>query len=133
MIKRQRFMSLLAVPFACASGCASMSVQSAQEARFVSLSEPQKAQVEAQISQWFGGTPVTLADSVFSQASTVTIERRSHTDNRGLPIEGRHDNPAFVFTLLKQGEVCLLRNDNSGEQVELSDVECVVAVDQPGS
>ncbi len=126
MTGRQGGVALLAIPFVVASGCAATSAQPAQPAQLVSLSQAQKGQLESLISRWFGGTRVTLANTAFTQSSTLTIERRSHTDNRGLPIEGRHDNPAFAFTLLKQGEACLLRNDNLGEQVELSDVECVV-------
>ncbi|MDC8829625.1 hypothetical protein [Alteromonas gilva] len=123
---RNWLISLFAMPFALASGCAATSVESPQEARLASLTAAQKAQLEAHISQWFGGIAIKLADNAFTQSSTLTIERRAHTDSRGLPIEGRHDNPAFAFTLLKQGEACLLNNDNSGEQVELTDVECIV-------
>ncbi len=89
-----------------------------------STSASQKQTIENTISNWFGGIPITVADNVFSEASNITIERKAKIDSRGLPVEGRHDNLVYSFTLLSNGKHCLLRNDQTGELAKLQDVEC---------
>lgn len=99
------------------------------KANLVVLDSAHKAQLESVISDWFGGLKITLSDKAFIEASQITIERKMQVDERQLPLDGRHDNPAYSFTLLKQGEQCLLRNDRSGEMHHLIDTDCVKAVD----
>lgn len=81
----------------------------------------QLAEIKAAMSAQFSGQSITLASNAFTTSSTVTIERKAMQDNRGLPIQGRHNNPAFVFTLLKQGDRCFLRYDNKVSKVSASD------------
>lgn len=94
------------------------------EATLEQLSLQDKQQIESLISDWYGGVKVTIASNAFVDASTVSIERKTHVDDRGLPIEGRHSNRALSFTLLKQGETCLLRNNQTGVTSELIRVSC---------
>ena len=85
------------------------------------------AVIEKAIGQWFGGTDVTLADTAFTASSTLSIERKATVDKRGLPLDGRHSNPAFVFTLLKRGDECFIRNEQNNEEMLLDGVDCVAA------
>jgi len=95
-----------------------------QEATLSSLSLPEKKQIEGIISHWFGGVNVTIASNAFVDSSTISIERKTHVDERGLPMNGRHNNPAFTFTMFKQGGICLLRNNQTGATSELNGVNC---------
>ncbi|WP_334014395.1 hypothetical protein [Alteromonas sp. S167] len=94
------------------------------EATLEQLSLQDKQQIESLISNWYGGVKVTIASNAFVDASTVSIERKTHVDDRGLPIEGRHSNRALSFTLLKQGETCLLRNNQTGVTSALTSASC---------
>lgn len=102
----------------------SQSAEMMQEATLTSLSLPEKKQIEGIISHWFGGVDVTIASNAFVESSTISIERKSHEDERGLPINGRHNNPAFTFTMFKQGDLCLLRYNQTGATSELNVVSC---------
>ncbi|MBQ4831320.1 hypothetical protein R1T43_05915 [Alteromonas sp. CI.11.F.A3] len=118
---------LVAIPLAFASGCATTAPNQESdlvEAYASNLNLAQKQQIESKISSWFGGVKITLADDVFSESSQVSIERKAHMDERRLPIEGRHNNPAFTFTLLTDGKHCILRNNQTGETEMLSGVTC---------
>ncbi|WP_288389751.1 hypothetical protein [uncultured Alteromonas sp.] len=118
---------LCAFPLAFASGCAMTSAikeSDLVEAYASNLNLTQKQQIESKISSWFGGVKVTLADDVFTESSQVSIERKAHMDERRLPVEGRHNNPAFTFTLLTDGKNCVLRNNQTGETETLSGVTC---------
>ena len=94
------------------------------EATLEQLSLQDKQQIESVISDWYGGVKVTVANNAFVDSSTVRIERKTHVDDRGLPIEGRHNNQALSFTLLKQGETCLLRNNQTGITSALTSASC---------
>jgi hypothetical protein len=83
------------------------------------------AVIETAIGQWFGGMDITLADTAFTALSTISIERKGAMDKRGLPLNGRHSNPAFVFTLLKRGDECFIRSEQNNEEILLDGVDCV--------
>lgn len=117
-----------AISFALASGCAITAVPSENDlvdALTDDLSFAQKQIIETKISDWFGGVKVTLADDVFSESSQVSIERKAHLDERRLPIEGRHNNSAFTFTLLTDGKDCVLRNDQTGDIEKIAEMTCL--------
>ncbi|WP_296053800.1 hypothetical protein [uncultured Alteromonas sp.] len=113
------------VSLVVASGCAQTSDNELYPATLSAQTKQQKVQIEKVISDWFGGTKVTLADDVFTSSSVVTIERREHLDSQGRLIEGRHDKQAYSFTLYKKGTQCLLSNDGTGKKVELDNLECI--------
>jgi len=113
------------VPLVVASGCVQTNENELYPATVIALTTQQKVQIERVISDWYGGTKVTLADDVFTNSSLVTIERREHLDSLGRPVEGRHNNRAYSFTLYKQGTQCLLGNEKAGQKVVLDNLECV--------
>lgn len=114
----------LAIALSSASGCAATKETELHKAITNSMSASQKQTIENTISNWFGGISITVADNAFSSASSITIERKAKVDSRGLPVEGRHNNPVYSFTLLSDGKHCLLRNDQTGELAKLENVEC---------
>jgi len=127
----ERFTALVAIVFISASllsvaSCAASDKVRLQEALATSINDNEKQVIEDTISDWFGGIQITVAANVFSEDSSMTIERRAKLDSRGLPIEGRHDNPVYSFTLLSNGDQCLLKNDQTDELAELENVKCYV-------
>lgn len=123
------FIASLAMSFFVVSGCASDTKADVRKALVTTLNASQKQSIEDAISTWFGGVKITIADDAFSKTPHLTIERKAQRDSRGLPIEGRHDNPVFSFTLLSNGEQCLLRNEQSGELAKLESVSCYFVSD----
>ena len=126
LLKGRLLAAPLAILLLSASGCATTQEAELHEAVTKSISVSQKQAIESKISNWFGGLNITIADDAFSQTASITIERKAKVDGRGLPIDGRHDNPVYGFTLLSDGEQCVLRNDQSGELTKLENVTCYI-------
>ena len=126
LLKGRLLAAPLAILLLSASGCATTQEAELHEAITKSISVSQKQTIESKISNWFGGLNITIADDAFSQTASITIERKAKDDSRGLPIDGRHDNPVYGFTLLSDGEQCVLRNDQSGELTKLENVTCYI-------
>ena len=117
---------LLSASLLSVASCATTKDIRLQKALATSISDSEKQTIEDTISNWFGGTRITIATNAFNETSSVTIERKAKLDSRGLPIEGRHDNPLYSFTLLSDGKQCLLRNDQTEALAELANVKCHV-------
>ena len=126
LLKGRLLAAPLAILLLSASGCATTEEAELHEAITKSISVSQKQTIESKISNWFDGLNITIADDAFSQTASITIERKAKVDSRGLPIDGRHDNPVYSFTLLSDGEQCVLRNDQSGELTKLENVTCYI-------
>ena len=126
LLKGRWLAAPLAILLLSASGCATTQEAELHEAVTKSISVSQKQAIESKISNWFGGLNITIAEDAFSQTASITIERKAKVDSRGLPIDGRHDNPVYGFTLLSDGEQCVLRNDQSGELTKLENVTCYI-------
>ena len=126
LLKGRLLAAPLAILLLSSSGCATTQEAELHEAITKSISVSQKQAIESKISNWFGGLNITIADDAFSQTASITIERKAKDDSRGLPIDGRHDNPVYSFTLLSDGEQCVLRNDQSGELTKLENVTCYI-------
>ena len=126
LLKGRLLAAPLAILLLSASGCATTQEAELHEAVTKSISVSQKQAIESKISNWFDGLNITIADDAFSQTASITIERKAKVDSRGLPIDGRHDNPVYSFTLLSDGEQCVLRNDQSGELTKLENVTCYI-------
>ena len=126
LLKGRLLAAPLAILLLSASGCATTQEAELHEAITKSISVSQKQTIESKISNWFGGLNITIADDAFSQTASITIERKAKDDSRGLPIDGRHDNPVYSFTLLSDGEQCVLRNDQNGELTMLENVTCYI-------
>lgn len=116
---------VLCVSVCLNTGCTLFEEAHAQHAVLVSDNDVQQAQLALAIGQWFGGMDITLASDAFVNDSTVVIERKAFSDGRGLPIDGRHNNPSHTFTLLRLKAMCQLRYNEKGETVDLPTIDCV--------
>ena len=132
--RKAKFMSACVLTFVLTAtvGCTSTKADSPEMALLATSSQSvatsgadSMAVIETAIGQWFGGMDITLADTAFTASSTLSIERKGAMDKRSLPIDGRHSNPAFVFTLLKRGDECFIRNEQNNEEMLLDGVDCV--------
>ena len=126
LLKGRLLAAPLAILLLSASGCATTQEAELHEAIIKSISVSQKQAIESKISNWFGGLNITIAEDAFSKTASITIERKAKVDSRRLPIDGRHDNPVYSFTLLSDGEQCVLRNDQNGELTVLENVTCYI-------
>jgi hypothetical protein len=68
---------------------------------------------------------VRLADDALTAESTLVIERASHRDARGLPIQGRELGLPERFHLVKSGGACVLVHERTGRRFPLERTECV--------
>lgn len=116
---------MLCVSVCLNTGCTLIEEAHAQHAVLAADNNAQQAQLASVIGQWFGGMDITLASDAFVNESTVVIERKSFSDERGFPIDGRHNNPSHTFTLLKLKATCKLRYNEKGETVDLPTIDCV--------
>lgn len=109
-----------------AAGCTTMAMESERYyANRVATDKAQKQAIVDAVSKFMGGKSITLADDVFINEHSMIVERQSAVDSRGLIIDGRHNNPARSFTLLKLADMCLIRDDTSQVELELPTVACV--------
>lgn len=107
------------------AGCRSMAVEAERfYAQRIDNDESQKRAIAAAISEFMGGKKVTLADTVFMEQSTITIGRQPFIDDRGLVIDGRHNNAVMSFSLVKAADTCYLRNDDTKAEIALPAVKC---------
>ena len=132
LLKGRLLAAPLAILLLSASGCATTQEAELHEAITKSISVSQKQAIESKISNWFGGLNITIADDAFSQTASITIERKAKVDSRGLPIDGRHDNPVYSFTLNWFGGLNITIADDAFSQTASITIERKAKVDGRG-
>ncbi|QQX79629.1 hypothetical protein JK628_19250 [Shewanella sp. KX20019] len=81
-------------------------------------------QLAQAISELLKVNEVTLSQTAFTQTSLLAVERAPHKDPSGQLIMGRsHEMPQMV-QLFMQGDVCILRLQNSDEERALPRLKC---------
>tara|TARA_Y100000052_G_scaffold11826_1_gene11640 strand:- start:105 stop:524 length:420 start_codon:yes stop_codon:yes gene_type:complete len=126
LLKGRLLAAPLAILLLSASGCATTQEAELHEAITKSFSVSQKQTIESKISNWFGGLNITIAEDAFSQTASITIERKAKDDSRGLPIDGRHDNPVYSFTLLSMVNSACCVTTKMGNLPKLENVTCYI-------
>lgn len=121
MVRKIPFFFVLAV----LTGCQTTLSDSSVPARLIGQTLPAIEQIELAISKLLNGKPVTLADSAFSQESTLVIERAPHRDDRGLLIDGRRTEEGVGFMLLLDSGMCWIRRQDTQSAVSLPGIDCV--------
>ena len=66
-----------------------------------------------------GTAPPRLADDALTRTSTLLVDRQAQRDPRGYPITGRDTGRPERFSLLKQGESCILVHEKDGRRLAL--------------
>lgn len=80
--------------------------------------------LERAIGSLLNSQPVKLADNVFSQNSTVMIERNRATNNRINPLGAKDVKPANTFLLFIKDKKCYLRHEQIGSTQLLGNISC---------
>lgn len=83
-----------------------------------------KQQIADFVRTIVGGSDITLADNVLQQQAEFYIQQQLRHDQKGRPLDGRHQLPAYHFTLVKVGSECRLQHPASGNSVLLQGALC---------
>lgn len=109
------------------SGCNATVAKNALPAVLNTSSSETVEAIQQAITSLTGMKNIKLADNVFSQKSTLIVERALHTDNQGRLLNGRSVEPADTFSLLVESGRCYLRHNQSDKIIELALVKCKAA------
>lgn len=93
------------------------------------LSAPSEATLPvltSAVSQALNGRSVLLGADSLTTRSTLIIERKIHIGPDGHPIMGRSTEKPDHFQLLKRGDLCYLRHEETGNEQVLENVKCGV-------
>ncbi|HAW92914.1 MULTISPECIES: hypothetical protein [unclassified Arsukibacterium] len=131
MTRRLLLSASLLTGFILLAGCQSIKAEP-QPAWLTNMSPAIKAELQQAITELIAGQPVKLADTVFSNSHRLFIEQAILRDAQGLPIMGRHSQPAILLELQQADGQCLLSHPASGRFVKLSTSDCqrVAVADQ---
>ena len=109
-------------------GCTTSKPQPTKPALLKSPSVQTRITLETAIGKLLNSKKVKLADTAFTQSSTVMIEQSQHTNNQGRLLESHNSRPIDSFILLFKANTCTLKHQQSLKELTLSNIECV-AVD----
>ena len=68
--------------------------------------------------------PLKLSSYVFTQKSTIIIERHQPKNSHGHLLDGRDIRPADTISLLIEAEKCFLKHDQSGAIKPVINIKC---------
>lgn len=80
--------------------------------------------LESVIGDLLNSKPIKLADNVFTQKSTVVIERNQPKNSRGNLLDGRERRSADTVSLLTEAGKCYLKHDQSGNIKRVGNIRC---------
>lgn len=96
----------------------------AEPAVLIQLESQIKQQIADFVRTIVGGSDITLADNVLQQQAEFYIQQQLRHDQKGRPLDGRHQLPVYHFTLVKVGSKCRLQHPTSGNSVLLQGALC---------
>jgi hypothetical protein len=100
------------------SACASSQAQPDVPAVIISPSAASRADLLAAVTHALGVADITIADDALTTDSTLIIERSRILDSSGRQLSGRDYGKPEVFSLVKNGNHCVLvRMSNASRQV----------------
>ncbi|MDX1539139.1 hypothetical protein [Arsukibacterium sp.] len=123
-MKRRLLLSTSLLAGACLLAGCKMTTAEPQPARLTNMSPEIKAELQQAIIELIGGEKVKLADTAFADSHQLFIERAILRDPQGLPIMGRHSQPAILLELQQADNQCLLSHPASGRSVALTKSNC---------
>lgn len=83
-----------------------------------------RLELQQAIQSIIGGEPAKLADNALTTSSQLYIEYGVMTDDKHRPMTGRRLLTPFLFLLQQKGQQCLLRNEETGKEVQLTQIRC---------
>ena len=110
--------ALAAVLALLLSACASSQTQPDVPAVIVSPSAASHADLVAAVTHALGVADITIADDALTTDSSLIIERSRAVDASGRRLSGRDYGKPEIFSLVKNGNQCVLvRTSNATRQV----------------
>lgn len=94
-------------------------------ARIPVQSEESLAELRQSAKILFGGREVTIGENAFANSNQLLIQRAAVRLPDGTRIDNRVDEPPFILELFLRDGGCYLRNENTSEEVLLSEADCI--------
>lgn len=118
-------LSFAALSLSVLSACSLQATESAP-ALLPDNSSEARAEIVAVVSNALAGKQVPIAKDVFQDSSRLLLIAAPVTSPNGVKVYDKAIKPALVFELMKQGDVCLLRRDDTAQEWPLKTKSCYV-------
>jgi hypothetical protein len=106
------------------AACAARSAPHDVPAVLTHPSAASRAELVRVVSRALNGAPVTLADDALTRDSTLIVERATHRDAEGRPLDGRETSRPEHFRLVQDGSRCVLIHERTGQRFTLAASTC---------
>jgi hypothetical protein len=124
MMKINKVKSVLVMVTIMLTNCRTIQAQESRPALLEYSSPEIRSVLEQAIGSLMNSQPIKLADNVFTQNSTVIVERDQLSNNRSILLDDRNINPADTFSLLIKNSQCFLQHNQSGNIKVMSLLSC---------
>ena len=116
--------SIVIITTSILSGCLATQPSQPVAALLEQSSAENRILLERAIGDFLNSDPIKLADNIFSQESTVVVDRSPSTNSRGNLLDGREMQAADSFSLLTENGLCYLKHDQSENIKLLDNIRC---------
>jgi len=106
------------------TSCKTIQAQELQPALLEHSSPEVRIILEQAIGSLMNSQPIKLADNVFTQQSTVIVDRSQLGSNQRVLLHGREIKPADTFSLLIKNSQCYLQHNQSGHIKAMGLLSC---------
>jgi hypothetical protein len=86
--------------------------------------ERSRAELARVVKRALGGAAATLADDALTADGTLVIQRATHRDAQGRPLDGRELGRPERFRLVRAGARCVLVHERTGRRWRLASATC---------
>ena len=124
MMKVNTVKSVLVMVTVVLTNCETIQAQESSPALLEYSSPEIRSVLEQAIGSLMNSQPIKLADNVFTQNSTVIVDRSQHSNNQRILLDGRDIKPADTFSLLIKNSQCYLQHNQSGHIKMMSLLNC---------
>ena len=124
MMKINTVKSVLVMATIVLTNCKTIQAQESRPALLKYSSPEIRSILEQAIGSLMNSQPIKLADNVFTQNSTVIVERSQLSNNQTVLLHGRDIKPADTFSLLIKNSQCYLQHNQSGHIKVMSFLNC---------
>ena len=124
MMKINKVKSVLVMATIMLTNCKTTQAQESLPALLEYSSPEIRIALEQAIGSLMNSQPIKLADNVFTQNSTVIVDRSQHSNNQRILLDGRDIKPADTFSLLIKNSQCYLKHNQSGHIKMMSLLDC---------
>ena len=124
MVKVNKAKSILVMATIMLTNCKTTQAQESLPALLEYSSPEIRIALEQAIGSLMDSQPIKLADNVFTQNSTVIVERSQLSNNQTVLLHGRDIKPADTFSLFIKNSQCYLQHNQSGHIKMMSLLNC---------